>query len=176
MNNRINVSNWNQSLHQQPALEYLASSTISFSDLQPITNVTEYTACLYRAETSNITDLRIPSSTSGEVQLSGEHNSTALTQGHLEQKKTKQKLIPVPPEYRFHNEDEHTRIRSSALLKRKRDMKRVPVPLEYRLRNEDEHTRISLNALTLRKRNRKPIPVPPEYRFHNENEHTRYLN
>ncbi|MEJ2755975.1 MAG: hypothetical protein P8104_09130, partial [Gammaproteobacteria bacterium] len=70
LNHQINTSTLNQSLHQ-PALEYPASSAILFSDLEPIIDLAEYTG-LYRAETSATADIRSPSTTSGDVQLSGE--------------------------------------------------------------------------------------------------------
>ncbi|MEJ2741805.1 MAG: hypothetical protein P8176_04800 [Gammaproteobacteria bacterium] len=161
----------NQSLHQ-PIDENQEDISSLFSELQPITNLSEYSACLYRAETSTTDDLRSPSSTSGEVQLSGEHNSTALTQGHLKQSEPKQKLLPVPLALRCGNEDDNTRIMPSVLSKRKYLRKLVSVPLEYRRRNEDEHTRINSNALSLRKHARKLFPVPPEHRRRNEDEHT----
>ncbi|MEJ2756011.1 MAG: hypothetical protein P8104_09330, partial [Gammaproteobacteria bacterium] len=172
LNHQINTSTWNQSLHQ-PALEYPASSSILFSDLEPIIDLTEYSTCLYRAETSATADLRNPSATSGDVQLSGEQSRTAFTQGHLEQnepkQKLKQKLVPVPLELRHGNEDDNTRIMSSALSNRIARKKPVPIPLEYRHDHEDEHTRISFSALSERKRKRKLVPVPPDYRLHNEN-------
>ncbi|MEJ2681117.1 MAG: hypothetical protein P8144_06435 [Gammaproteobacteria bacterium] len=171
-NHQINTSILNQGLYQA-VHENQANIISSFSELQPITNLSEYSACLYRAETSITADLRIPRSTSGEVQWSGAHNSTALTQGYLEQNKPKQKLVPVPPEYRRHNEDEHTRICRNVLLKRKHDREIIPVPPEYRLPHEDEHTRIRRNVLIKRKRDRVIVPVPPEYRLPHEDEHTR---
>ncbi|MEJ2754947.1 MAG: hypothetical protein P8104_03710 [Gammaproteobacteria bacterium] len=143
-----------------------------FSELQPITNLTEHSACLYRAETSITADLRNPSTTSGEIHLSGEQSSTALTQSHLEQSEAQQKLVPVPLALRRSNEDDNTRIMPSKLSKRKYDMRRVPVPSEHRLYNEDEHTLISSNALFLRKYRGERVPVPSEHRLSNEDEHT----
>ncbi|MEJ2681504.1 MAG: hypothetical protein P8144_08525, partial [Gammaproteobacteria bacterium] len=173
MNNRINASNWNQGLHQA-AHENQKSFIISFSEQHPISNLTESLAYPYhRVETSASADLRNPRTTSGKVQLSGEHNSAALAQGHLGPREPKQKLVPVPPECRRDNEDEHTRISPNALKKRKRSRKLVLIPPEFRHNNEDEHTRISLDALYKRKRIRKLVPVPPEFRRGNEDEHTR---
>ncbi|MEJ2741808.1 MAG: hypothetical protein P8176_04815 [Gammaproteobacteria bacterium] len=173
MNNRINASNWTQGLHQATH-ESQANMPNSFSELHPISNLTEYLAFPYhRVGTSATADLRNPSSTSGEVQLSGEHNNTALTQGYLEPKEPKQKFVPVPPEFRINNENEHTRISLNALRQRKHSKELVPVPPKYRLDNENEHTRISPNVLSKRKRSREFVPVPPEYRRDNENEHTR---
>ncbi|MEJ2754654.1 MAG: hypothetical protein P8104_02170 [Gammaproteobacteria bacterium] len=173
MNNRINVSNWNQCLYQA-AHENQADITSSFSELQPISNLTEYSSYLYhRVESSATADLRSPSTTSGEIQLSGELNSAALTQGHLEPSEPNQKFVSVPPEYRRNNEGEHTRISAVALRQRKRASKRVPVPPEYRCDNEDEHTRISFRELLKRKRASERVPIPQEYWRGNEDEHSR---
>ncbi|MEJ2670525.1 MAG: hypothetical protein P8077_09935 [Gammaproteobacteria bacterium] len=173
MDNRINPSNWTQGLHQA-AHENQANIPNSFSELHPISNLTEYLVYPYhRVEISATADLRGPSSTSIEVQLSGEQNNTTLTQGHLEPSKIKQKLVPVPPEFRHNNENEFTLISPKALVLRKRRRERIPVPPEFRHNNENEHTQISPNALTLRKRNRGFVPVPPEFRYDNEDEHTK---
>ncbi|MEJ2682646.1 MAG: hypothetical protein P8144_14585, partial [Gammaproteobacteria bacterium] len=176
LNHQISASTWNQSQHQA-ALEYPASSTVLFSQLQPITNLStnlsEYSASLYRAETSTTADLRSPSSTSGEVQLIGEHNSIAFTQGHLEEGSLSQKLVPVPLALRRGNEDDNTRITPAKLSKRKYNMKLVSVPSEHRLPHEDEHTRINIRALSERKHKKKLVPVPSEYRLPHEDEHTR---
>ncbi|MEJ2756627.1 MAG: hypothetical protein P8104_12575, partial [Gammaproteobacteria bacterium] len=154
MNNRINASIWTQGLYQA-AHESQANIPNSFSELRPISDLTESLAYPYhRVNTSATADIRSPSTTSGEVQRSGEHNSAALAQGHLKPSKSKQKLVSIPPEYRLPHEDEHTRISTDALKKRKRLRERVPVPPEYRLPHEDEHTRISPNALTMRKYDR----------------------
>ncbi|MEJ2741804.1 MAG: hypothetical protein P8176_04795, partial [Gammaproteobacteria bacterium] len=132
-----------------------------------------YSACFYRAETSTNVELRSPCSTSGQVQLSGEHNSSALTQGHLKQSEPKQKLVPVPLELRLPKEDDNTRIRPNTLMKRISRQQVVPVPLEYRLHNEDEHTRISHHTLTQRRRDRELVSVPLELRCRDEDDNTR---
>ncbi|MEJ2680945.1 MAG: hypothetical protein P8144_05505 [Gammaproteobacteria bacterium] len=171
MNTRINASSWTQGLHQA-AHENETNIPSLFSELDPIFNLPEsLTYPYHRVDTSATVDLRSPSSTSSEVHLSVEHNSVARAQGHLKPSKPKRKLVPVPPEYRRDNEDEHTRISSNALFKRKRHRERVPVPPEYWRDHEDEHTRISPNALALRMRNKELVPIPLEYRRHNEDEH-----
>jgi hypothetical protein len=171
MNCLPNTSRLNLDLNL-PAPESSEYHDSTLSDLQPISATSDLAAFTHRANTSTATDPRRPSTTSDYVQRSGEHNSTALTQGHLEPSEPKQKFIPVPPEYWHDNEDEHTRISLEALRQRKYNRKLVPIPPKFRLNNEDEHTRISPCALRQRKRRNKRVSVPPEYWRGNENEHT----
>ncbi|MEJ2755722.1 MAG: hypothetical protein P8104_07790, partial [Gammaproteobacteria bacterium] len=171
MNNRINASNWTQGPHQA-AHGNQANIPNSFSELHRISNLTESLAYPYhRVETSATTDLRSSSTTSGEVQLSGEHHSAALAQDHLKPSKPNPKLVPVPPEYWLSHENEHSLISSNALAQRKYRKGLVPVPPEFRINNEDEHTLISPDVLTQRKHRRVLVPVPPEFRINNEDEY-----
>ncbi|MEJ2669389.1 MAG: hypothetical protein P8077_03745, partial [Gammaproteobacteria bacterium] len=148
----------------------------SFSELQPISNLTENLAYLYnRVETSATADLRTPSTSSGsgEVQLAGKHNSTRPTQDRAKQSRRDSKPVPVPPELRLHNEDDNTLIKYNTLLKRKRSKQLIPIPPELRLHNENNLTLIKRQNLDQRKHDRKLVPIPPELWLHNENEHTR---